>query len=321
MRKLVYYLKQGSMKPQKLIRLLFIFLLAAVVMTACKKDEPEDIPPDSSSVQQLSKDDNSVEDNTDEVMIDAANVLAGSGHNKNMGLPCNVTLDSVFIVNDTIVYHLTYHGLNCIKTKIRKGVVIVKIKQNTQWHMPGAFLTVEFHNYEVTNVFDGKKIMINGMSCLENVSGGVIELLGNGVNTVIHRNTSHMFVSFNGHPPKDWHLTKLMIYTGTQGNLVLAVNGFGYSQGYDNLLSWGTDREGKKFYTQISESVVFRQVCLWVPYSGRQVYSIPANDIKATAIFGYNNNNEPISAGECPSRYRLDWHQNGHSGTLYLPLN
>ena len=61
MKKLVYYLKQVVMNPRKIIRLLLFFLLASAVMTACKKDEPEEIQPDSSPVQQLSKDDNSVE--------------------------------------------------------------------------------------------------------------------------------------------------------------------------------------------------------------------------------------------------------------------
>lgn len=320
MEKLVYYLKRSVMSPQKIIRLLIIFLLASVVITACKKDEPVEVPTDSSSVQQLSHDDSSVEYSVDEVIIDAGQVLAGKDGMKNLGLPCNASLDSVYVINDTVIYHITYNGLNCINTKYRTGVVILKIKQNAQWFLPGAFLLVEFHNYEVTSVFNGKTIKINGMSSLENVNGGVIELLGNGLNIVIHKNTAHVLVSFNSHPPRDWHLTKMLVYTGTPGNLVLAVNGFGVAQGYNNLLSWGKDRDGKNFFTQIAESVVFTENCNFLPHSGEQVYSIPADNLKATAIFGYNDNNEPVSGSECPTRYRLDWQQHGHSGTIYLPL-
>ena len=320
MENFVYYLKRSSMNPQKSIRLLMIFLLAAVVMTACKKDEPAEVPTDSSSVQQLSQDDSSVEYSMDEVLVDAGQVLAGNGLMKNMGLPCNATLDSVYVLNDTVNYHITYNGLNCINTKFRTGVIIVKINQNTQWFLPGAFLVVEFYNYEVTNVLNGKTMKINGMSSLENISGGIIELLGTNLDMVIHKNTAHVIVSFNSHPPRDWHLTKLLVYTGTPGSLILVVNGFGVAQGYNNLLSWGKDRDGKNFFTQVEESVVFTENCNFLPHSGEQVYTIPADNLKATAIFGYNDNNEPVSGSECPTRYRLDWQQHGHSGTIYLPL-
>jgi len=322
MKKLVYYLKQVNMNPRKTIRLLTLFLLTAVVLSACKKDEPEPVQPDSSPVQQLSQDDNSVEENIDEALIDAGQVLSVTNKSgEMMNIPCGATLDSSIVANDSIMYILSYDGLNCAETRYRKGKVHIKIKQNSHWLFPGAFLTVNFHHYEVTNVFTNKKMVINGMSRLENVSGGIPALLGNGLNTVIHKNTAHVHISFNGNPFRDWHLTKMLVYSGTPGgNLMLAVNGFGSLPGFQNLLSWGTDRGGKKFYTQIGESVVFKESCQWVPYSGEQIYTIPADQLKATAIFGYNNSNEPITGSECPTRYRLDWHQQGQSGTIFLPL-
>lgn len=321
MKKLVYYLKQVIMNPGKIIRLLIFFLLAAAVVTACKKDEPEAIKPDSSPVQQLSQDDNSVEENVDEALIDAGQVLAGNNkYGIDLGIPCGATLDSTVLVNDTIIHFLTYDGLNCQQTRYRKGKVHIKIKHNTIWLFPGAYINIHFINYEVTNVFTNKKIVMNGRAQIENVSGGIPALLGGGLNTVIHKNSAHVHVSFNGNPPRAWHLTRMMVYSGTPGNLMLAVNGFGSEQGYQNLLSWGTDRDGKKFFTQIGESVTFRETCQWLPYSGEQIYTIPANQLKATATFGYNSNNEPITGSECPTRYRLDWQQQGHSGTIFLPL-
>ena len=320
MENLVYYLKRRSMIPKKSIKLLVTILLAAIVITACKKDEPVEVPTDSAPVQQLSQDDKSLEYNVDEALIDAGQVLSGNGMMEKMVMPCNTTLDSVYVLNDTINYHITYNGLNCLQTKFRTGVIIVKLKQNTHWFLPGAFLVVEFHNYKVTNALNGKTMRINGMSSLENVSGGILESLGTGLSMVIHKNTAHVIVSFNDHPPRDWHLTKVLVYTGTPGSLVLAINGFGVAPGYNKLLSWGKDRDGKNFFTQIEEAVVFTQNCNFLPHSGEQVYSIPADNLKATAIFGYNDNNEPVSGSECPTRYRLDWQQHGSSGTIFLPL-
>jgi hypothetical protein len=199
-------------------------------------------------------------------------------------------------------------------------VVLIKIKQNTFWLLPGAFLSLEFQDYEITNVYTNNKMMINGMARLENVSGGILELLGNGFNTIIHKNTAHIFISFNEYSAREWHLTKMLVYSGEPGNFSLAVNGFGSAQGFNNLLSWGTDREGNKFYTEISESVVFKESCQWLPYSGEQVYTIPVENLKATATFGYNENNEAITGTECPTRYKLQWQQHGQSGTIFLPL-
>ncbi|MBE9483740.1 MAG: hypothetical protein IMY74_02770, partial [Bacteroidetes bacterium] len=78
MKKLVYYLKRVKMKLTKFTRLLLLFFLAVAVTTACKKDEPEEIQPDSSPIQQLSMDDHSVEGNFDEAFTDVSMVLVGN---------------------------------------------------------------------------------------------------------------------------------------------------------------------------------------------------------------------------------------------------
>lgn len=308
------------MNLSKITKLLLIFILAISVITACKKDEPEEIQTDSAPVQQLSSDDKSVEDNVDEVIIDAGNILSGNLNLKNLGLPCNAHLDTVFTHNDTIQYHVIYDGLNCFQNKFRNGKVILKHKQNTPWHLAGAFLLIEFHDYLVTHVFTGKHVLINGMASIENVSGGVIHLPGIGMNTVMHRNMAHIRISFNGNPPRQWHLAKMLVYSGSPGNMILAVNGIGNANGYNKLISWGQDREGRDFYTQIAKSVTFKETCNWDPISGEQVYIIPADNLKATATFGFNNNNNPVMGNDCPTRYRLRWQQHGHSGTIFLPM-
>lgn len=308
------------MNPLRSINLLTFFMLSVILITACKKDEPVVAPTDSAPVQQLTQDDNAVEYHVNEVIIDAGEVLSGTSGMKSLGLPCNSSLDTVYVINDTIYYHIRYHGLNCNHTKYRTGVVIIKIMQNTQWALPGAFFHVEFQNYTVTTVFNSKTVKVNGSASLENISGGVIQLLGTGLNTVIHKNTAFVTLAFNGNPPREWNLTKLLVYTGKPGSLLLAVNGFGSAHGYSNLLSWGKDRDGRIFFSQVAESIVFTEACNFLPHAGEQVYSIPVDNLKANVIFGYDDNNEPVSGSECPTRYRLDWQQHGHSGTIYLPL-
>lgn len=317
---LVYYIKQRSMDPRKFIKSLVIILLSAVVMTACQKDEPVVVPTDSTPVQQLSQDDSSVEYNVDEVIIDAGDILSGNYGMKNLNLPCNSTLESVTVTNDTVNYHINYNGQNCAQTSHRTGSVIIRIKEDTQWTAPGAFLLVEFIDYNVTNILNGITMTINGTSSLENVSGGTIQQLGSGVSSVINKNVADVMVTFSDLSAREWHLTKMLVYTGAPGSLILAVNGFGNSHGYNSVLSWGKDREDKVFFSQVAQTVIFTEACSFAPRSGRLIYSIPVDNLTATVTYGYNSSNNPISGAECPTHYKLEWNQHGDSGTIYLPL-
>ena len=238
-----------------------------------------------------------------------------------MDVPCGATLDSVVELNNKIIYYLTYDGLNCQETSYRTGIIWISIKKNDSWLNKNTKVDVYFFDYEVTNVFNNSKTVTNGSADYTNVSGGIIALLGNGINTVIHRINANLEISFNEDPARrDWKLHKMLVYSGTPGNLQLAVNGFGSQQGQNNLMSWGTDHEGRNFRVQCDESVVYRQACLWFPCSGILQYSYPQEDLHATVTFGYNENNEPISGSECPTHYKLDWSQQGQSGTIFLPL-
>jgi hypothetical protein len=318
MKKLVYYLKRVKMKLLKTSRYLLIFLFALAVITACKKDAPEQIQPDSSPVQQLTRDDSSVEGNLDAVFSDVALVLSTT---KKMDVPCGATLDSVVELNDKMYYYLTYDGLNCQETRYRRGKIWIAIKKNDSWLNKNTKVDVYFFDYEVTNVFDYSKTVTNGSADYTNVSGGIIAFLGSGINTVIHRINAYLEITFDGNPERrDWKLHKMMVYSGSPGNFQVAVNGFGNQQGQSNLLSWGTDREGRNFLVQCDESVVYRQACEWLPGSGILRYSYPEDKLQATVSFGYNNSNEHISGSECPTRYKLDWSQQGQSGTIFLPL-
>jgi len=318
MKRLVYYLKRVMMTPPKITRLLLFLSLVIAVTTACKKDEPEEIQPDSSPVQQLSIDDYAVEENMDEAFIDIGQILTTPTY--KMDIPCGATLDSVVTLHNKVFYYITYDGLNCQQTKYRNGNIVVQIKKNDSWLQAHTKVDVEFISYEVTNVFNNNQMLIDGTADLTNVSGGIPAFLGNGTSSVIHRINARLDVVYNGETEGEWNLHKMMVYSGSPGNLQLAVNGFGNQQGQNNLMSWGTDFNGRKFFVRVDESIVFKQSCQWLPCSGIQKYSYPQEDLNATVTYGYNDNNQPISGSECPTRYRIDWQQSGQSGTIYLPL-
>jgi len=92
------------MKTKNLFRIAAIMLTVAMfAVTACKKDKKDDPEPDSSSLQQLSKDEGDVDNASNEGINDVSNILSGGNGKSLEGWPCNVTIDSATILNDSIV--------------------------------------------------------------------------------------------------------------------------------------------------------------------------------------------------------------------------
>jgi hypothetical protein len=236
-------------------------------------------------------------------------------------LPCNATVDSTAIVNDTITIYITYNGLNCNGTRFRTGQVEIKKHVGMRWYQQGATVMIRHINFTITKVSNQKSITLNGIKVHKNVSGGVIWQLGNGINAIVHRTWGHVNVTFDNGTSKTWNVARQKTYTGNPPNhLILTTDGFGSAGGFDNLVVWGINRQGEDFYTQIIQPVVHRQVCDWDPCSGIKKHSIPADSKSATLTFGYNSNNQPITGNECPTKYRVDWQKNNQSGTVYLWL-
>ena len=113
------------MKTKSIFKLAMIFVaLIGMSVTGCKKDKNNT---DTNSLQQLSKDEVTVEGSTNDVLTDANTVLSG-GSSKSIDLfPCNATIDSVsHSTVDTVVYYVTFNGLNCAGNRTRTGNVIIK---------------------------------------------------------------------------------------------------------------------------------------------------------------------------------------------------
>jgi hypothetical protein len=312
------------MKFSNLFRLtLLVIAILGLTLAGCKKDKDTETYPGSVSLQQLSDDDESMESAMDESMNDANDVLSGGIlKSTERRLPCNASIDSLGITNDTITIIIDYHGMNCNNTRYRTGKVEIKKQVGSHWFQQGASVTVRHINFAITKTSNQKTITLNGVKVHQNVSGGLIWQLGNGVTSaIVHRTWGQVAVTFNNGAIKTWNIARQKTYTGTPADsLVLTTDGFGSADGYENLLVWGISRDGENFYTQIIQPVVHRQVCNWDPCSGIKKHIAPAEEKSATLTFGYNSNDEPITGDECPSKYKLDWQKANHSGTVYLWL-
>ncbi len=303
------------MKTTNFIKLGMLMIAAlAISFTSCKKDKTE-AEPDSGSLQQLSKDQVTIESSTDDALADANDVMSSSAKI----LPCNVT-NVPDTLNDTITYTLTFNGVNCAGTRLREGVVKVKRYINTPWSQAGTVVTANFINLKVTKVSTGNWVILNGIKTWTNVSGGVIANLGTTSTAIVHKVSGALNATFNDNTTRTWNIARQKTYTGTPTNLVLAIDGFGSANGYNNLEAWGINRHGEQFYTQVLQTVVRRQACGWDPSAGIIKHQIPSDNKSATITFGFDSNNLPITGTNCPYEYKVDWVKNTHSGTLYIVI-
>lgn len=309
------------MKTRNFVTMILLLVTAfSLTFTSCKKDKNSD-PADSSSLQQLSRDEEDMEQAMDESMNDVDQLLAEGNLKSTTLRPCNANIDSVSIVNDTLTIIISYHGLNCRGTIYRRGIVEIKKHVGTQWHQTGATVMVRHINFNIKRIRTQRTITLNGVKVHTNVSGGLIWQLGSGINSIVHRTRGHVTVKFPDSTFKTWSVARQKTYTGNPPeNLILTIDGFGDEGTYNNLLVWGINRHGEQFYTQILQPVVHRQVCDWDPVSGIKKHTIPADSKSATMTFGYDSNNQPVTGGECPTKFRLDWQRHNQSGTVYLWL-
>lgn len=311
------------MKTVKFLSLIVAFALISLLVTSCDKDKL-DKDFDSSSMQQLAQDEVSVESYSNEALDDANEVLSkGGGLKSTSSLPCNMLLDSL-LTADTMTYTLTFNGLNCNNTKYKTGQIKIKRVITSPWSAAGTNVSLQFINFKVAKASNLQKwVMLNGTKIWTNLSGGLIKNLGIGTTTsVTHTVTGSIQASFSDTTTRIWNIARKKTFTGTYPlALVLSIEGIGSSNGYNNLATWGINRQNENFYTQINQAIVLKQTCGWDPISGIKVHQIPADNKTATATFGFDSNNQPITNGNCPDRYKVDWVKGNNSGTTYLDLH
>lgn len=320
-----------SLKPitMKLSNMIYTGVLAIALtgigLTSCQKDKLEKGTNDPSTLNEMTADELAVDEATNESMDDVEGVLGGNGGNGNFKStdfmpPCNSTLDSTENVNDTITIYITYDGLSCNGRVYRTGQVEIRKRAGMPFSMEGASVNIRHINFTITKVASGKSMTINSNKTFTNVTGGHIFMLGhNGFDALVHRLQGTISITFDNGTTRTWSVARQRTYTGTRGNLLLTVDGFGTSGDYTNLVTWGTNRHGEEFYTSINQSVVFKQTCGWDPVSGSKYHQIPSADKSALVIYGYTGN-LPTPAGECPTHYRVDWQNGTYTGTRIVPL-
>lgn len=307
------------MKTTILIRKgLIMMAVASLSLFGCKKEfNSNNEKPKSSSLEKVNSDNDKVSYAETAVMNDVNGIVSSNGGKSTLMLPCNVTLDTNTIVDDTIIYHVMYHGLNCEGTLNIQGDVYVKKYLYDAWATAGTKVFVYYPNLYITSVYDGISFTLSGSEVCENVSGGILFYLGYSLSSISHKISGSSLVTFDDGSSTSWNTMYMRTFSGAIDDFVLTIEGLGSADGYNNLINWGLTRENDNFYTEINVPVTFKQVCGWKGNEGSEIIYLPAEDLKATISLGYDSNNQPVNPGDCADRYRVDWEQSGQTGTFY----
>ncbi len=296
----------------KNILILCLTLAFTVVLlnTSCKNRKAAD----AATITQLSKDENDVEGASDDAANDVNEVLTRGTAKSIAGFLCNATIDSSAITNDTIKYFITYTGEICHNKK-REGSVEIKKKNETSWYDEGATVIIKFNNLKITKIASNRSIKLNGFVTYKNVSGGVVrEINANG--TIVHSVDGVLSAEFDDGTTRVWNIAKKRTYSGTQNNIIVTVEGTGMTDGYSNLITWGVNRHGELFYTQVTVPIIHKQTCDWDPVFGMKSIAIPEKDKSATITFGFDSNGDIVNSSNCPTHCKVDWQKGNKTGTM-----
>lgn len=299
-------------------KIILILVIAGLFFVSCKKDKTEGAN-DYTSMTTLSQDEDIIEEAMNESMVDVQIVL---NNDRSIELlSCNATLDSINTVNDTITFYVTYDGLSCNGHFVRTGQVEIQKHIGTSFISPGAVVKIKHIDFTISSLNPVRSLTINSSKTYTNVSGGHIGWLGlNNFTSLEYRTAGTISVSFDDATTQSWQVARQTIYSGTQANLTLSIEGVGSYGEHHQLVTWGTTRQGEEFTSQIITPVEFKETCNWRPVAGHRILRIQAADKSAQIMYGYDESGLPVTGNECPTHYRVDWHNGTYSGTRMLPL-
>jgi len=120
--------------------------VAGLSLTGCKKDKQNNLTPDSSSLQQLSKDENTVQDASDQTLDDVNTYLSNGNLKSTASIPCGLRLTQQQSLMIPLLYSLHIMVIIVTITRMRTGQVEIKKRVGMNWHEAGATVIVTLIN-------------------------------------------------------------------------------------------------------------------------------------------------------------------------------
>lgn len=293
------------MKTLKLNLLIWLVAILTFSFQACKKNAKEDIADDTASQLQHSADEANFTNET-EASLDDVNATMGSSGLGKFSI-VGATIDSIIADKK---YIITYNGNNANGTRFRTGTVTVQLTSGAKWRDVNSVITITFSNLSIKNNANNKSIIINGTHVVNNVNGGLVNMLTAGSTSVIHKITGSMTVTFDDGSSRSWAIYRQReILITAAGVPTIKISGFGSLDGVGNIVVAGTNRSGSAFSTIIEQTVVHTKNTdcfggVWIPVSGVKTHKKLAREISVT--FGVNQAGVEVTSG-CPYGYKVNW--------------
>jgi hypothetical protein len=292
---------------------IMLILALAVIFTACKKKKDDvDTTDDTTEQSTAGSDESRFSEETDQVLVDAENLVGGSsiaGGRVAAYSVCGATVDSTgFATYKKIT--LNFDGTtSCVdNTRKRSGQIVIQLTSGANWNAVGAVLTITFNNYKVTRNSDSKSITINGTKTITNVNGGLVKNLTTSTSVTHVIMGTGLTVTFDDGTVRTWNTNRKRVFTKeTDGNYTITVSGNNAVDGYFNVAVWGTNRYGLPFYTVIDTPVKLNScnsVGIWTAISGVKTHKGLKREI--TVTFGVNQ--DGTNNGTCLAYgFKVDW--------------
>ena len=304
------------------ISYLLFFILISIF--SCRK-EPAPVPAVSNptSMQQLSVDENLIQSVSNNLINDFEMVISNSSFSFFPNLRysffptiIDATIDSV-VFQDSIIYQIKYNGsINPTITETRIGMLQFTKKKGQNWLMIGNTINIQLNDIKVAR--NGTNFKLNGYLIYSNITikppHGI-----NNESVGFHRIGGIIEILFsNSTTTRLWNLAKQFTVTQKNENILISENGFGAVDGYTQLISWGTDRQGEEFYCVTDSVIIYESGCRWAPNSGQKKLYLLKNNYNSTVTFGFDINNKPITNSDCSAKYKFEWNLNDKLQTIFI---
>jgi hypothetical protein len=309
------------MKTNKLILTsAAILMCAAMVFTSCKKRKEF-----KEENGQTSVDNRDVQSENDGAVSDMNNIVSssslqhkGTGVYSANGITGTITdavLDSTNITTGVLV--ISFNG-TAYNNRTRSGKIRLTMLNypTTHWKDAGAQLKVDYIDYQVTRISDGKFVKLNGSQIIVNVSGTTWwDLLFTAQHSSIIsevKENGDLNVTFSDGKTAVYHINRKITYAWVTGfTYQCTAEGIGSHESINNLENYGTTRDGDAFTSQVTTPIVWTTSCgWWAPTAGAVDIKVANKDfdLKVTFAVDQSGNAEAITVAKpCAYGWKCEW--------------
>lgn len=268
----------------------FAALFGMLIATSCReKQEIEPAVSDNDMVLSTTQTDDA--DNTTSILDDAldnvnenlANISNGSRveGESTCGYTVSYALYNTISGSNQKTVVFTYDGTSSCNLRTRKGSITATLTKGNFFSDLGAEYNIVFEGFGST--YRGKTFTLNGTQTVKNITGGLpryVVFRPNQFTKVEHEVSGEMSLKFDeSETARTWSVSRVISWENQSGLLSYTIKGAGSQDGYDNLSLWGINRNGNRFYTQITTPISANSSCGWYrPTSGSRLHTVKDTD-------------------------------------------